>query len=293
VRERSYSRSRSRSRSPIPNRVLEYQEGLSQTAVAPPAFIEHSQANVTQHVSGFNTVFSLDGLSTIPSVAQLNSVIHDVAIAVLDFPHAELEWEAILTGFVSVYLKCKMKNTSNYTLLDGEVDVFLNNSFVTTAFIPHVRPQESFSCPLGIDPNVSITLHPQTEETQEPRGRIFGSKSVKTTTSRSVTVKNERGLAIERLILKDQVPVTNEPKVKIRIISPAGLQDIGERSLKHVVVEGNKIAARWSPLSQNEDKANEEGFIDWICRVDAADSLNVKLSWEVKAPKKFKWHVTI
>ena len=205
-----------------------------------------------------------------------------------------------------------MKNTSDYTLMSGDVNVFMNNSYVTSAFISvriklfhtliywtntlvkRVSPQESFTCPLGVDPNVSVTMQPQFDEISGPGCRIFSSKPIKTTKSRSVTVKNASGLTVQRLILKDQVPITSDQKVKVHITSPIGLPNIKERSLKEVSVDGNKVKARWSPWNQNDEKngyANEEGFIDWICRVDAGETLNFKLCWEVKAPKKFKWDV--
>jgi len=36
-----------------------------------------------------------------------------------------------------------------------------------------------------------------------------------------------------------------------------------------------------------DGEVNTEGFMEWICRVDASSSLDLKLGWEVSVPKGF------
>ena len=68
-------------------------------------------------------------------------------------------WEGALRGIFhvlfaaltvnSTFFKAKVKNLSDYTLLPGKANVYVNESFIAQSKVPAVSPQESFRCPLG------------------------------------------------------------------------------------------------------------------------------------------------
>ena len=59
------------------------------------------------------------------------------------------EYETVPKLSQNAFLKAKVKNDSEYPLLSGPANVFLDNSFVTRSCLNNVSPQEEFSCSLG------------------------------------------------------------------------------------------------------------------------------------------------
>lgn len=110
-----------------------------------------------------NATFSIPGLITIPSDGQA----HNVTIAQLEL-EASLSWIAVPkldtktrlnVSYPISFLECiqnrhftlqaKIKNSSEYTLLNGTASVYVDGSFIAKSRVPAVSPQESFDCPLG------------------------------------------------------------------------------------------------------------------------------------------------
>ncbi|KAF8605078.1 hypothetical protein BDV93DRAFT_555028, partial [Ceratobasidium sp. AG-I] len=94
-----------------------------------------------------SATFGISGRSDIPSDAGS----HKVVIAVLDL-QAELEWVCVPREKESVFLRCKVVNSSEFTLLPGEAGVFMDDNFVSKSRIEHVAPNDSFKTSLGTDP---------------------------------------------------------------------------------------------------------------------------------------------
>lgn len=102
-------------------------------------YMEEKQARVETGV--LTTSFAIDGKSTIPSNAKGDNTSHHVAITVLDFS-ADLEWVVIPREQQSAFLQAKIRNNSEYLLLPGQANIFLDDNFVAKSPIP-VR----FRCP--------------------------------------------------------------------------------------------------------------------------------------------------
>ena len=96
-------------------------------------YMTEKQARVESGV--LTTSFSIDGKSTIPSNARGDDTSHQVAITVLDFS-ADLEWIAIPREQPSAFLQAKIRNKSEYLLLPGQANIFLDDNFVAKSPIP-------------------------------------------------------------------------------------------------------------------------------------------------------------
>jgi hypothetical protein len=127
----------------------------------------------------------------------------------------------------------------------------------------------------------------------------------------AISIKNTRSLLLSRLIVKDQVPVSTNAQIKVNVSDPTlpELQASGGKTLsdtssstgsKEVAISGNNnVRARWVRVNEDNDaftdtsagnvEVNTEGLMEWICRVEANSTLDLKLSWEVNVPKGFKW----
>ena len=65
-----------------------------------------------------------------PSTIESDNVEHKVSICQLDFS-PQFEYNAIPKSVAHAFLKIKVTNESNYALLAGDVNVFLDNNFLT------------------------------------------------------------------------------------------------------------------------------------------------------------------
>jgi len=92
----------------------------------------------------------------------------------------EFEYETVPKKNTHAYIKAKVTNTSNYPLLAGPANVFLDNNFVAkVSFLKCIfkknlflsifvlktqlksySPQEEFYCSLGVDPAIRIDYKP-------------------------------------------------------------------------------------------------------------------------------------
>jgi len=302
-----------------------FDDGPSPAGAPPPPaprFMAHAGSKVTGSREGFSSAFVIDGLSNIPSDTDESTESHKVTISVVELQNVDLEWVTVPKQSPSVFLKARVKNTSEYTFLSGQASIFMNNNFVAKSSIPAVSPLESFSVSLGIDSSVRVTYHPQTKKISNPTGGFISAARVSTTFHQSISVKNARPLPLSRLVVKDQVPISTHAQIRVTVFDPqlpevhsskagggtikassaanASAGSSSASALKEVVVGGNgDVRARWARTSEesegmnvagsNGGDVNTEGLMEWICRVDANSAVDLKLGWEVNVPKGFKW----
>ncbi|TDL17687.1 hypothetical protein BD410DRAFT_794164 [Rickenella mellea] len=242
--------------------------------------------------------FTIPGLSSVPNDPMSNPQTHKVSVAELAFSSVDLEWITVPKEIPSVFLQCKVKNTNEYVLLHGQSNIFLNNNFVAKSTIPHVSPQETFSCSLGADPAVRVTYHPQSTKTKT-KGNVLSAKLTSTTYEQRISIKNTRLTPIPRLIIKDQVPVSRDERVKVSVSEPKDLQTTNKTGVVSPSVRvKHGVTAQWASRdNDSESVANgggdpNLGLIEWICQIQPNTNLDVNLAWEVTAPKGVKWTKT-
>ena len=98
-----------------------------------PAFFEQAEARAVDGV--VSTSFVIESLATIPSNTDKSTQAHKVTIAVIDLS-ADLQWVSVPKEAPSAFLQAKVKNTSQYLLLPGNANIFLENNFVAKSTIP-------------------------------------------------------------------------------------------------------------------------------------------------------------
>ncbi|KAF9517235.1 hypothetical protein BS47DRAFT_1314494 [Hydnum rufescens UP504] len=256
-------------------------------------FGSRSRAVVVQE-GAVSSVFHIEGQSTIPS----DDLSHKVSIAVLDLA-AEFEWVTVPRKVTSAYLKCRVKNTSDFLLIRGPSNVFMDGNFVSKSSIPSVSPQETFSCSLGVDPSLRITYHPQKKSVSTTGGSLL-SRSQKTDVTaywQRISIKNTRPTTISRLIVKDQVPTSENARIKVLLTDPnekqIGPMDPASTNQSTPFVSraqiNDGIVARWA--QKNEDGTGGpkgDGIIEWVC-TDVGEELDINLAYEVSAPQNVPW----
>lgn len=284
-------------------------------------YMTEKQARVESGV--LTTSFAIDGKSTIPSNARGDDTSHQVAITVLNFT-ADLEWIAIPREQQSAFLQAKIRNKSEYLLLPGQANIFLDDNFVAKSPIPvsffsmfdrmtvltiiqYVSTNETFRISLGQDPMVRVTYHPAAKMHQTQGG--FLTTHLKTTTTKQrIAIKNTRGAHLTKLIVRDQVPVPSHQDIKITLREPSMLMAPEAVSLmstgkeKGRVKEWNReyevskgIRVKWYLQAEEDDENNTasdphyQGIIEWKGIVKSGTTLELALAWDVTAPAGLNW----
>ncbi|CAE6497977.1 unnamed protein product [Rhizoctonia solani] len=256
-------------------------------ACATPQRMSTRQAHV-QSTGVLNTTFGIPGRNNIPS----DEGSHKVVIAVLDL-QADLEWVCVPREKESVFLTCKVVNSSEFTLLPGEASVFMDENFVSKSRIEHVSPNESFKTSLGVDSALRVT-YPAAKtlnRTAAQSGFLFKSKEEQSVSAQSqrITIRNTRPASVSVHVL-DHVPVSTDVRLKVNIFSPNGLDaapgESNEEGRKEYSWKGvqDGVKARWAPL-----EAGGEGTVEWSCDIAPSDEAELELAWEVSAPVGQKW----
>ncbi|MCP4155913.1 MAG: mucoidy inhibitor MuiA family protein [bacterium] len=130
--------------------------------------------------------------------------------------NAYFRYSAIPKLDLRAYLKAKVENSSNYALLPGNADVFLNKNLVSQSLLKYVSPGEVFWVYLGADDDIKIDykfMH------KEKGKKNFLSKKNVLDYDNLFTVTNNKKEEVE-VVIWDQVPLPADQKIKINFIAP-------------------------------------------------------------------------
>lgn len=110
-----------------------------------------------------------------------------------------------------------------------------------------------------------------------------------------ISVKNIRLAPVSKLIVREQIPVSRDAKIKVLLLEPKALQKDKENVLK----EG--ISVRWtnwkavengdlsSLSSEGLDMESAQGMLEWVCTIEPSSTADLSLSWEISAPAGVEW----
>ncbi|KIM19584.1 hypothetical protein M408DRAFT_334339 [Serendipita vermifera MAFF 305830] len=271
------------------------------------AFV-HQDATAVE--GAMSTSYIIEGLSTIPSDTDATSQAHKVTVAVVDLT-ADLEWIAVPKEQPSAFLRARVKNTSPYLFLPGRANIFLDDNFVAKSEIEHVSPNETFNCSLGVDPQIKVTYHPRTKKSRL-QGGLLSTRTTTTASHQKITIKNNRSAAIPRLLVREQIPVSHDERLKVTLIDPANIEFPNRNTISAGSFKGDKVAGvlkpvklskgvsvRWKVNDDDEPEGDadstagvdgaREGMIEWICEIGSGQSTDLNLAWDVTAPSGLNW----
>jgi uncharacterized protein (TIGR02231 family) len=116
----------------------------------------------------------------------------------------------------AAFLTSKVVNTSDFSLLSGAMNVFLDGTFVATSGLRTVMAGEKFDLALGVDDGIAIK-HKRVNKFTEDTGLTNSGKRI--TYEYLITVQNNKK-TLERVIVADQVPLSRNEKVVVKLLSP-------------------------------------------------------------------------
>jgi uncharacterized protein (TIGR02231 family) len=129
---------------------------------------------------------------------------------------ANPEYLSVPKRLAAAFLTSKVYNNTEFPLLGGAMNVFLDGTFVATSALRTVMPGEKFDLALGVDEGISIK-HKRVSRFAEDTGLTNSGKRI--TYEYLITVQNNKKTA-ERVIVVDQVPLSRNEKITVKLISP-------------------------------------------------------------------------
>jgi len=195
--------------------------------------------------TGTSYVYQTPGENNIPSDGEP----HKIPIA-FETLKADFEYSSAPRLKQYAYLKGKVKNTTEYPFIAGDINVFFGNNFVGTSAINTVIPSEKFDVSLGIDEGIKITR-------QKMKDLVENGKRIKRTYGYKITVKNLKKTK-EILTVNEQYPITRNDKIKVKLVSPK----FDDEKLEYGIKEKPNGIIEWKmELGPQEKKEMELEYI--------------------------------
>lgn len=116
----------------------------------------------------------------------------------------------------TAFLTSKVTNTSDFPLIAGALNVFLDGTFVATSQLSTVMPGEKFDLALGADEGISVK-HKRVQRFTENTG--LTNSGVRITYEYLLTLQNNKTLPA-KVVVHDQVPVSRNEKIVVKVLAP-------------------------------------------------------------------------
>jgi TonB-dependent SusC/RagA subfamily outer membrane receptor len=156
--------------------------------------------------------FTVDAPQTILSNNKLNTI---------NFRQTELkadyEYQTLPKLAENVFLVGRIPDWYKAELMDGEANIYLENSFVGTSMLNTRQFSDTLELSFGIDNNISI----KREKLKEYSETQFIGTNKKESMAWKITVRNNKAYAITARVT-DQVPVSTTKEIQVEVIDLAG-----------------------------------------------------------------------
>ena len=129
---------------------------------------------------------------------------------------AKPEYLTVPKRLTTAFLTAKVINTSDFPLLSGAMNVFLDGTFVATSGLRTVMPGEKFDLALGADEGIAVK-YKRVNKFTETTGLTNSGQRI--TYEYLLTVQNNKRTT-ERVIVADQVPLSRNEKITVKLLAP-------------------------------------------------------------------------
>jgi len=181
------------------------------SADSAPEIKDAEMASATIEAGATSASFKISTTATVPSDNSPQKVpITTARLA------ANPEYLTVPKRLATAYLTAKVINTSEFPLLAGAMNVFLDGTFVATSNLRTVMAGEKFDLALGADEGISVK-HKRVQKFTEDTGLTNSGKRL--TYEYLLTIQNNKRTA-ERVIVADQVPLSRNEKIVVKLLSP-------------------------------------------------------------------------
>ncbi len=252
-------------------------ESLSHNDIQSIEVLKNASATAIYGIRGANNVVVVttkknkEEKSSIPLTTNLkNETSNEYAIAshqtivsgkksnTINFKESTLEatfeYQAVPKLSGHVFLMGKINDWYKAELMDGEMNVYLENSYVGKSFINTQQFEDTLEISFGIDNNISI----KREKLSQYSAHQFIGSNKKETLAFKFTLRNNKPYQVTTKIT-DQIPVSTTREIQVETIE----------------LSGGKV-----------DK--DTGKIEWPVTLNPGENKEWILKYEVKYPKDKK-----
>lgn len=171
---------------------------------------EFERAEVSSQLA--SSSFTMPSSVDVPS----DNMPHRMQVASLILP-AELKYVSVPKLVPAVFVSASVNNKSEYPLVAGGMNIFLNGVFVAATRVTAVMPGEKTDVSLGTDDGITVKRTLLNKFTDTPG--LLSSK-VTVTYDFLLTIENKRTSAVQ-VEVKDQIPVSQNDEITVQQIEPA------------------------------------------------------------------------
>lgn len=253
--------------------------------------------------TGLTTTYDLPGAKTLaPSSTASKQRVARVLFTGVAFSHT-----VVAKYRPAAFLKAKLRNAGRMSLLRGPVGLTLDGTFMGRSALPRCSPGGSFTMSLGVDPTIRVS-YPKPDVKRSSSG-VF-SKENSTAYRRSVAITNTRGAASSssspspsssspspsqsasakpvRLVVLDQVPVSEDDKLRVEIAHPSGLVEGRAGVSVQEGGSGGSSSSKDGGGAKDWGKAvatlKKGGEVSWDVELNPGRSVKLDLEYEVSLP---------
>lgn len=215
---------------------------------------------ITQETATIDTkvasvIFSLKGNTSIASDNQ----DHKTTIMSGKYP-ASFRYSTVPKLTPMAYLKTQVQNNTDYPLLAGNANIFLDNAFISTSQLNYIAPGEKSWIFLGPDENIKVDYQ-FIKDTQGDKG-FFKGKNVLTFQGLFKITNNKK--TEEEIVIWDQLPISQHEDIVIELIEPKIKKDT------------------------NNLKINNQNFLEWFYTLKPGQEISIPIKYSITFPKEKK-----
>ncbi|KAM5429173.1 hypothetical protein McanMca71_007819 [Microsporum canis] len=222
---------------------------------------------------GLTTTYNVPGSRTLqPSSYVRRHIIAEIELSSVTFSHV-----IIPKLKQAAFLKGRVTNTSTTPLLRGKAGLTVDDAFLGKATIPNCNPGVPFNLNLGVDPAIQVTY-------SKPKVRRattgYFNKEDCAIFTRVCRINNTKSSPVSLVVL-DQVPVSEDERIRVRLIEPKGLDRGDSAKIGAEVCIDRKRAKDWGKGSVS---INKDGEVKWAISLEKAVDIKLVLEYEAKIP---------
>ena len=186
--------------------------------------------------------------------------------------------------------KCAVKNTSDYHLLPGTVNVFLDGSYVSKTDISDINTGDTFQCTLGIDTSAKVEHTLVSSSTTSTASSFVEQYKTTTYTSTTTITNRHTGDYPIHIVERSSLPVASpqDTRIKVFLKEPGGLAE-GEEGSDINLGRPDGFKVKWGTDVDETKDGKKSGKFIWYGTINPGKEVVLVSKWEVRAPVDVEW----
>jgi len=207
-----------------------------------------------------SATFKIPATVSVPA----NNSVQKVSIVSMKLA-ATLQYEATPKLAETAFLSAAATNGSDYPLLAGAMNTFLDDTFIAASRLKTVMPGEKFELHLGADEGIAIKRR-LVNRFAEDTGLTSNGRRI--TYEYLVTITNNKKTA-ERVMFKEPLPQSRQEKIVVKLIEP----------------DEDTVGTKESP---KEVTREEDGKLVWRLDLKPGEKREIPLKFSISYPSELR-----